>query len=100
MWCLHWFHPWADGNVRTSRITSYVVLMAKTRAVLPGARTIPDQIQLDRRGYFAALKACLKGYLDKSKMEELLSAILAEQLMSYYLEAGGTIPSNADAEKK
>lgn len=44
MWRLNWIHPFADGNGRTSRIISYVVLSIRAGAVLPGTPTIPDQI--------------------------------------------------------
>jgi Fic family protein len=44
MWRLNWIHPFGDGNGRTSRITSYVVLTIKAGVVLPGSPTIPDQL--------------------------------------------------------
>jgi ketosteroid isomerase-like protein len=43
MWRLNWIHPFADGNGRTSRILSYVVLSIRAGAVPPGTPTIPDQ---------------------------------------------------------
>jgi Fic family protein len=55
MWRLNWIHPFADGNGRTARITSYVAMMIKSGFILPGSPTIPDQIVSDRRGYFDAL---------------------------------------------
>jgi Fic family protein len=55
MWRLNWIHPFADGNGRTSRIVSYVVLSIKSGFIPPGTPTIPDQIVNDRSGYFAAL---------------------------------------------
>lgn len=42
MWRLNWIHPFADGNGRTSRIVSYVVLSIRAGYVLPGTPTIPD----------------------------------------------------------
>jgi Fic family protein len=98
MWRLNWIHPFADGNGRTSRIASYLVLLAKTGTILPGKPTIPDQIQADRSGYFAALDAADEawqaGRLDVHQMEDLLSGMLAKQLVSYYVEAGGASPLN------
>jgi hypothetical protein len=35
MWRLNWIHPFADGNGRTSRIISYVVLSIRAGAILP-----------------------------------------------------------------
>lgn len=98
MWRLNWIHPFADGNGRTSRILSYLVLCVRTGLVLLGTPSIPDQIVNDRRGYFAALDAAdaaLKenASVDVSQMEELLSSMLAVQLKSVYESAGGKMPT-------
>lgn len=96
MWRLNWIHPFADGNGRTSRILSYVVLSIRAGVVLPGTPTIPDQIVDNRSPYFDALDAADKawkaGRIDLSKMEELLGALLAQQLASFYQSAGGKLP--------
>lgn len=96
MWRLNWIHPFADGNGRTSRIVSYVVLMIRSECVLPGTPTIPDQIVSDRRGYFAALDAAdaafRDGRIDVSAMEDLLGGMLAKQLAAFYKSAGGKMP--------
>lgn len=95
MWRLNWIHPFADGNGRTSRITSYVVLSIRAGYVLPGTPTIPDQIVDNRQPYFDALDAAdaayKSGQLDLSKMEDLLGSLLAKQLANFYQEAGGKI---------
>ena len=96
MWRLNWIHPFADGNGRTSRILSYVVLSIRAGALLPGAPTIPYYIVENRTPYFAALDAAddfLKNEskIDLSKMEELLGALLAKQLTSFYRSAGGKL---------
>lgn len=95
MWRLNWIHPFADGNGRTSRITSYVTLCARIGNLLPGTPTIPDQIVSNRQPYFDALDAAdaawREGRLDVSKMEELLAGLLAEQLKSVYELAGGKV---------
>jgi Fic family protein len=57
MWRLNWIHPFADGNGRTSRIVSYVVLSILAGVILPGTPTIPDQIVDNRNPYFDALDA-------------------------------------------
>lgn len=94
MWRLNWIHPFADGNGRTSRITSYVVLCTKLGYLLPGTPTIPDQIVENRGPYFEALDAaddaCKAGTVDVSVMETLLSALLARQLANVYDQAGGS----------
>lgn len=96
MWRLNWIHPFADGNGRTSRIISYVVLSVRAGALLPGTPTIPDQIVDNRIPYFEALDsadlACRAGRVDVSRMEDLLAALLANQLASFYKFAGGKLP--------
>jgi Fic family protein len=98
MWRLNWIHPFADGNGRTSRIVSYVVLSIRAGAILPGTPTIPDQIVDNRNPYFDALDAAdvawSEGRPDVSKMEELLSALLARQLTNFYQTVGGKLPDS------
>jgi fido (protein-threonine AMPylation protein) len=100
MWRLNWIHPFADGNGRTSRITSYVVLTIKSGFILPGSPTIPDQIVSHRNGYFQALDAadlaCKEGRTDVSMMEELLAGMLARQLTEFYRAVGGKLPPDID----
>jgi len=101
MWRLNWIHPFADGNGRTSRILSYVVLSIRAGAVPPGTPTIPDQIVENRTPYFDALDtadaAWRGGRLDVSKMEELLGGLLAKQLAGFYQTAGGKMPDTGSA---
>jgi Fic family protein len=94
MWRLNWIHPFADGNGRTSRILSYLVLCVRTGWLLPGIPTIPDQIVDNRTPYFDALDAADAAWrddkLDVTKMEDLLGGMLAKQLTSVYELAGRT----------
>ena len=91
MWRLNWIHPFTDGNGRTSRIVSYVVLGARLKSVLRGKNTIPDQIVDNRTPYFDALEAADGAWreerIDVSKMEELLEGMLAVQLKSMIEQA-------------
>jgi Fic family protein len=102
LWRLNWIHPFDDGNGRTSRISSYVVLMVRSGFILPGTPAIPDQIVLDRSGYFRALDeadtACREDRIDVSGMEELLGNMLAKQLVGFYTSAGGRLPPGVDLE--
>jgi hypothetical protein len=89
-----------NGNGRTSRITSYVVLSIRAGYVLPGTPTIPDQIVDNRTPYFDALDGADIAYgdggrIDVSKMEELIGGLLAKQLTTFYAAAGGKLPSEA-----
>ena len=92
MWRLNWIHPFADGNGRTSRILSYVVLCIHLGYLLPGTNTIPDQITENRQPYFEALDAAdaadREGKLDVTAMERLLGDLLAAQLYSVAKLAG------------
>jgi Fic family protein len=101
MWRLNWIHPFADGNGRTSRICSYVVLSIRAGAILPGTPTIPDQIVGNRKPYFEALDAAdvawAQDRLDVSKMEYLLAALLARQLTAFYQAVGGSLPNEMNA---
>ncbi len=91
MWRLNWIHPFTDGNGRTSRIVSYVVLCIALRSVLRGKNTIPEQIVDNRGPYFGALEAAdtawKGGNIDLSEMEGLLESMLAVQLKSMIEEA-------------
>lgn len=94
MWRLNWIHPFADGNGRTSRVLSYIVLCITLRHELPGGRTIPQQIQENRDGYFKALEAAdtamvTAGEIDVSGMENELKQMLANQLLSVIEMADG-----------
>lgn len=95
MWRLNWIHPFADGNGRTSRILSYILLCIRQGTVLPGSPTIPDYIVSNRQPYFEALDAaddaCAAGWVDVSKMEALISSLLAEQLTHAWEQAGGRL---------
>lgn len=100
LWRLNWIHPFEDGNGRTSRAASYLVLCAKLGYKLPGARTIPEFIAREKRPYYQALEsadsAWKKGVLDLSEMEELLKSCLAAQLVDVVQEA--SVPIDPEAE--
>ena len=94
MWRLNWIHPFADGNGRTSRILSYMVLCGKLSQILPGTRTIPEQISENKKLYYDALESAdvsyKKGKTDVLAMESLLEAYLANQLVSIHERATGS----------
>jgi Fic family protein len=86
MWRLNWIHPYWDGNGRTSRAASYLVLCVRLGYILPGTRTIPESIARNKRSYHEALedadRAWRGGRLDVSTMERLLARYLERQLES------------------
>jgi Fic family protein len=93
LWRLNWIHPFTDGNGRTARASSYMVMCCRLGYLLPGKRTIPDQISENKQPYYAALEAAdeslSSGTLDLSKLEEMLSAMLSRQLLAVHEDATG-----------
>ena len=93
LWRLNWIHPFTDGNGRTSRAAAYLVLCCKIGAVLPGKKTIPDQIAENKQPYYQALEAAdealRQGQLDLTKTEEMISMMLARQLYAVHTDATG-----------
>lgn len=93
LWRLNWIHPFDDGNGRTSRMVSYLVLCIRLGSLLPGANTIPDQISANKDPYYRALEAadeaCRDGRVDVSDLEQLLKACLANQLLEVVEKADG-----------
>lgn len=97
MWKHNWIHPFSDGNGRTSRCVSYLVLCVKLGYRLPGRETVPERIAADKSPYYQALDAAdaawKAGKVDVSSMEALLSATLAQQLVAVHSDATGEDPS-------
>lgn len=91
LWRINWIHPFADGNGRTARMVSYLVMSVKLHSVLPGAPAMPDLLAKDKSPYYTALEESDEswsfGRLALSSMEELLEGLLASQLLSATKEA-------------
>jgi Fic family protein len=86
LWKMNWIHPFADGNGRTARAVSYMVLSIKLDSLLPGTPTIPEQIAANKDPYYKALeeadKAWVGNKIDVSALETLLGDMLAKQLLN------------------
>jgi Fic family protein len=93
LWKLNWINPFTDGNGRTARAVSYLLLCLRLGYALPGANTIPEQIAKDKTPYYKALEAADKAWaekkLDLSELEDLLSGLLANQLVALHKKALG-----------
>jgi Fic family protein len=93
MWRMNWIHPFVDGNGRTARALSYLVLCVRLGYRLPGVNTIPEQIAVNKKPYYAALETADKSKfpeeIDVSDMEKLLESLLANQLASVLNAATG-----------
>lgn len=97
MWRVNWIHPFMGGNGRTSRAVAYYILCTMLGFELPGKDTVPQQIQADRKPYYLALReadiAWEQKRLDLTAMENMLSAMLAKQLLAiHHLATGCTSP--------
>lgn len=86
MWRLNWIHPFRDGNGRTSRAVSYLVLTIRLGQILGGEPTIPDQIVDNKLPYYDALDDADAHWrdnrLDLSMMQRLIERLLEKQLDS------------------
>ena len=84
LWRLNWIHPFIEGNGRTARAACYYLLCARSGALLPGQRIVPERIRDNREGYEAALIAADRawddGHLDFTEMEDYLATLLGAQL--------------------
>lgn len=85
LWRLNWIHPFVDGNGRTSRMVSYMVLSIRMNSLLPGVPTIPEQISVNKTPYYDALEKADEAWangeqVDVSELEKLLEGMLAQQL--------------------
>lgn len=85
LWRLNWIHPFTDGNGRTARAVAYLVLCIRLGYRLPGTRTIPELIAVDKDPYYTALESADAG--DLTVLEKLLAALLAKQLYDVHRTA-------------
>lgn len=101
MWRMNWIHPFNDGNGRTARVISYLVLCVRLGTRLPGTATIPEQIAGNRAPYYGALEAAdssaTDSTVDLSEMEALLESLLANQLVSVFRAAKADPPAQGSA---
>jgi prophage maintenance system killer protein len=84
LWRICWIHPYEDGNGRTARAVSYVLLNHRLGFELGGEHPIPQRIKQAPRAYHRALEAAdeawRRGDLDVSQLMRLLTFYLEAQL--------------------
>jgi len=97
LWRLNWIHAFTDGNGRTSRALSYLILCVRLGYRLPGIRTIPEFIAEEKAPYYAALEAADDGNLDT--LENMLGNLLARQLLKVHRAAMGFDDDASDSHK-
>lgn len=100
MWRMNWIHPFVDGNGRTSRALSYLVLCVRLGSRLPGTNTIPDQIAQNKKPYYNALEkadeSCVGQRVCVEEMEALIEGLLGNQLVSILRAATGKQSPESD----
>ncbi len=93
MWRLNWLHPFEDGNGRTARAVSYLVLCVRLGQKLPGKKTIPEFIADIKQPYYDGLEAAdlahVNGKTDVSSLEEIMKSALAAQLAEFHQDVTG-----------
>lgn len=96
LWRLNWIHPFTDGNGRTSRACSYLVMCLKIGYPIYSGNSVPEQIAQDKKPYYDALEkadeACRGGVTDVTALEDLLETLLTRQLVAVLKDARGHIP--------
>jgi Fic family protein len=86
LWRINWIHPFVDGNGRTARIISYIILCAKFGYRIPGTKTIPEQIAANKLPYYQALESADRifnyghGWMNVSAVENLIEGSLRNQI--------------------
>ena len=87
LWRLNWIHPFTDGNGRTARALSYLILNIKSGGVLPGTPTIPEQLLHRRAEYLDALSIAdsteTSGNVDLTTLRNLIGSMLRRQLEAF-----------------
>lgn len=91
LWKLNWIHPFVDGNGRTTRVVSFIVLCVRLGYRVPGSNTIPEQISRNKKPYYEALEiADAAGHdtgFDVTAVETLMGSLLTNQLASIIYDA-------------
>ena len=85
LWRLNWIHPFDNGNGRTARAFSYLILCLKYGLWLPGKNIIPRQIAKNPKEHIKGLQLADYAYatsktIDVSYTEQFIRRLLAEQV--------------------
>lgn len=63
LWRVNWIHPFEDGNGRTARALSYLILAVGLELPhFPGKRSLLDRISAEKRKYWRCLEAADEVY--------------------------------------
>ena len=91
LWRLNWIHPFRNGNGRTARACSYLVLCAKHGKVLPPKQTVMEQMVANKAPHDALLRQADITYTATQDIDaavkplaDFMSVLLANQLRAYF----------------
>ena len=87
LWRLNWIHPFKDGNGRTARALSYLVLCVDAGQTLPGLPQMPTLIYNRRADYVAALKRADETAIDGSDPDLDPMVALVQDVITLQLAA-------------
>ncbi|MEO1226434.1 MAG: Fic family protein [Pseudomonadota bacterium] len=98
MWRVNWIHPFTDGNGRTARAASELVLNVRSGFFLPGVKAIPERILLRRVDYYGCLEDADRRFGELGTLSDevvcdlasLLESMLALQLQDIHEKAAET----------
>ena len=96
LWKLNWTHPFLDGNGRTARALSYLVLSVRFGAVLPGVPTIPEQLRHHRSRYFDALQAADVAFQERKTVDVTLLEVMLHDMLVHQLSALASLPEEEE----
>lgn len=86
LWRLVWIHPFEDGNGRTARALSYLIICIRESALLTGTKSYAELIKEHRQAYIDNIRHAdrtfLAGKLDLIPLAEFLAEIVTKQLRS------------------
>jgi Fic family protein len=84
LWRLNWIHPFIEGNGRTARAASYLLICLRQGRLLPGKKIVPERIRENRQPYYDALRAADRnwdnGHFNVDELASYLLELLAQQL--------------------
>ena len=91
MWRLNWVHPFLNGNGRTTRALSYLILCMKHGKLLPAKNSVATQIVANKPAYNRALAYADQVYAASQdidacliEMERFITHLLKEQLKANF----------------
>lgn len=86
LWRLVWIHPFEDGNGRTARALSYLIICIRESALLSGTKSYAELIKENRQIYIDNIRHADRtfstGQVDLIPLAEFLAEIVAKQLRS------------------